>query len=131
MGGRTQHRCPVRSRRLDDDSPGLAERLARLGHRLAYPGVGLDLGAKRLPRDLVRPDSGLAGFENARVGIGEEIARFRVDEKELLLHPEGYIQVFSILGIAHDVLLLAGGAGRRAEIRRSFFIFLIQRKLNY
>ena len=62
MGGGAEHRGPVRLRRLDDDSPGLAQRLARLGHRSAYPCVGLDLGAKRLPRDLVRPDAGFAGF---------------------------------------------------------------------
>ena len=34
-----------------------------------------------------------------------------IDEKELLLHPESYFQLFLILGATHDVLL-AGGAGR-------------------
>ena len=44
----------------------------------------------------------------AGVGIGDEIAGVGIDEKELLLHPEGYLQIFSILGIAHDVLLAGG-----------------------
>ena len=59
-----------------------AQRLSRLGHRSAYPCVGFDLGAKRLPRYLVRPDFGLAGFVDIRIGVGDEVARFGVYEKK-------------------------------------------------
>ena len=104
MGGGAQHRRAVGFGRLDDDPPGLAQRLSRLGHRSAHPGVGLDLGANHLACYLVRLDAGLAGFEDRRFGVGDEVARIGVDEKEFLLHPDCYLQVFSIIGFTHDAL---------------------------
>ena len=88
VAGRGHHRRPVPRRRLHDQPAGLAQRRARLGHRSAHLRGGLDLGAERFVHDRVRPALPLALLEDARVGVGQQIARLRVDEEELLLDAE-------------------------------------------
>ena len=61
MAGGGHDAGAVRFRRLDDQAPGLAQRLAHLGHRAADARVGLDLGAQELVHHLVRPARLLAG----------------------------------------------------------------------
>ena len=104
MGGGGHDPGAVRLRRLDDETPGLAQRLAHLGHRAAHPRVSLDLGAQELVDDLVRPACPFAGLEDALVRIGVEVAGFRIDEKELLLDPEGDGKVLTVNGVGHGSL---------------------------
>ena len=104
MDGGCHHRGPVPLGRLDDDPPGLAERSAHLGHRTAYAGIGLDLGAQKLPHHPMGPALLLAGFENALVRVDEEVAGFGIDQKELLLDPESDCHVSLVRGAAHGPL---------------------------
>ena len=123
MGGGGQHPGAVCLRRRDDEAPGLAQRLAHLGHRVAHPRVGLDLGAEELAHNLVRPAGALAGRENALVRIGEEIAALRIDEKEFFLDPERDGEAVSGLGgPAHGAP--PAPCGRRSN-RRGYSLLVI------
>ena len=55
MGGRGDDRGAVAARPVDDDASGFVEALAKLVDGRADPRTGLDLGAKELVDDLVRP----------------------------------------------------------------------------
>ena len=91
-GGR-QNRGAVRGRGVAYDPPRLAQRLAQLGHRRAHVRVGLDLGAEELADHPVRPARALAHLEDVAVGIGEYVARLRIDEEELLFDTERDIDI--------------------------------------
>ena len=88
MARRGHHRRPVPRRRLHDQAPRLQQRLARLGHRPADLRGRLDLRPQGLVHHPVRPAPPLALLEDARVGVGQQVARPRVDEEELLLDAE-------------------------------------------
>ena len=90
-GGRHRLRA-VGLRRLDHQPPRLGERRAQVGYRGADPRVGLDLGAQQLRHHGMRAALALAAFHDARVGIGDEVARFRIDQEELFLDAEGECQ---------------------------------------
>ncbi len=102
MGGGGHQRRAVALRRLEDDAPGLAQRLAELRDRGAHPRVGLDLRAQQLADDLVRPRRRLARLEEGGVRVGQQVARNRIDEEELLLDPKGD---GAVPGIAHGQIL--------------------------
>ena len=102
MRGGGHHGCAVLLGRLDNDPPGLAQRLARLGHRAADACVGFELGAKEFGHHLVRAAPPLAGREDARVGFGQKVAGVGVDEKQLLLHPKSNFRNFPVRGATHD-----------------------------
>ncbi len=107
MGGRGQHRRTVLRRRLDHQPPGLRQRLTDFGHGSANPGVGLDLGAEKLRYHLVRPSILLAGFVDARIGIGNHVAGLRVDEKEFLFDAECDFQVLAH-GVGFESMTIGG-----------------------
>ena len=110
MGGGGHHLAAVPFSRLDDEPPGLAQRLAHLRHPAAHPRVGLDLGAEELVHDLVRATIRLARLEDSFVGIGEEIAGIGVDEKELLLDPERDPEAIAGVGGVHGPPAASGRA---------------------
>ena len=110
MGGGGHHLGAVPFSRLDDEPPGLAQRLAHLRHPAAHPRVGLDLRAEELVHDLVRAAIRLARLEDSFVGIGEEIAGIGVDEKELLLDPERDPEAIAGVGGVHGPPAASGRA---------------------
>ena len=89
MGGGGQHRGAVLRGRVDDEAPGLDEGRMDVRHGRADPGGGLDLGPEELGHDLVVAAVLLTFLEDARVWVGQQIARFRVYQKELFLDAEG------------------------------------------
>ena len=53
------------------------------------------------PHDLMRSACLLADFEDARIGVGKEIAGFGIDQKKFLFHPERDRKVFPVLSSRH------------------------------
>ena len=88
MGGGGQHPGAVLRGRVDDEAAGLDEGRMDVRHRRADPGGGLDLRPEELGHDLVFPAVAVARLEDAWIGIGQQVARFRVDQKELFLDAE-------------------------------------------
>ena len=75
-------------RRLDDQAARLGKRLAQVRYRGADPRVGLHLGAQQLRHHRMRTAFPFATLHDPRVGVGDEVARFRIDQEELFLNAE-------------------------------------------
>ena len=89
VGGRGHDRGAVFRRGVDDHAPGLDQGGPDVGNRRADPRGGLDLGPQELGDDLVLAAMLLTFLEDPRVRIRQQVARFGVDEEELLLDAQG------------------------------------------
>ena len=99
MGGRGDDRGAVAARPVDDDAAGFVEARTKLGDGSADPRAGLDLGARELVDDLVRPAVGHAGIEDGRVGIGDDVAGIRIDDHQLLFDAQGQVHDGGLPGV--------------------------------
>ena len=85
MGGCGHDPRAVLRRRVDDQSPGLHQGRANVLNGCTNPGGGFDLGPEEFRHNFVIPAVLVAILEDAGVGIGQKIARSRIDQEELLL----------------------------------------------
>ena len=101
MGRRRHDRGAVLLGSVDHQPPCRLERLAQARDGITDDGIRLDLGAEKLLHDPMRAGACGAGFEDAGVGVVQQIAGVWVDEEELLLDAQGYRQVGVAIGFAH------------------------------
>ena len=73
----------VAARRLDDDTARLLETRPELSDGGTDARIRLDLGAEQLVNDTVLSGRALAIVEDRGIGVGDDVARFRIDDHQL------------------------------------------------
>ena len=101
MGRGGHDRGAVPRRRVHYQSAGLDQSRAQIGHRLTHPRIGLDLRAQEFGHHLVRSAVLLAGGEQHRVRVDNEVSRLGIHEEELFLHAERDGQRVSLHGTSN------------------------------
>ena len=96
MCGRRNHGDTMPLRGIGNQVTGLLQSLAQFDEIGAYSGIGFDLRAQEFVNHGVRPAGPLAGFEDRRVRVGNQVPGFGIDQKELLFDSKRDVQIIIV-----------------------------------